>query len=128
MTILIVEDIESMREALEHLLSVGPPEGGPSPVKRVLRARNTWEARGEIRRHRPDLVLLDEVLPGESSVDLLEELREEGIPVILLTSLEERDHPVPLGALGRVLKPGEAPGSWEPARKRLWAAFPKPKS
>jgi hypothetical protein len=51
---------------------------------------------------------LDEILPGESSFDLLEEFHQDGIPVILLTSLRDRSPaqvPLPPGALDRLLKP-----------------------
>ena len=42
-----------------------------------------WEARLELTRRRPALVLLDEILPGESSVDFLGEFvarRDSGRP------------------------------------------------
>ncbi len=69
-------------------------------------AANGPEARLMYTRHRPELVLLDEVLPGESSLDLLADLASLGIPVILVTSMEDPAHPVPPLALGRIIKPG----------------------
>ncbi len=69
---------------------------------------NIAEARLELTRRRPDLVLLDEILPGESSTDFLQELAADGIPVILMTGMTEANHAVPAEALGRVLKP-----AWE---------------
>ncbi|HTL12649.1 MAG TPA: response regulator [Bdellovibrionota bacterium] len=102
-TILVVEDVDTMRALLVHQV------GGLQGVGRVVQARNTWEARRELRRNRPHAVLLDEVLPGESSLDLLRELLGEGIPVILLTSLEGGgpERALPEGVLHRVPKGGE---------------------
>ena len=95
--ILIVEDVASMRQLLEHVIS------SISGMKVSGSAKNTFEARLELTRRRPDLVLLDEILPGESSVELLGELKE--IPVLLLTGIENPTHPFPLGAIGRLFKP-----------------------
>ena len=69
-------------------------------------AANSWEARIEVDRRRPDLVLLDEVLPGESGFDFLQTLSEASIPVLLITGMERATHALPPGALGRVAKPG----------------------
>jgi two-component system response regulator CitB len=98
-SILIVEDVDTMRELLAQLVD------GLGGYRVSGRARNTAEARLELSRRRPQLVLLDEVLPGESSLDLLGEVVREGIPVILLTSLEDPAHPLPPGAHSRLAKP-----------------------
>ncbi len=106
MRILIIEDVDSMRELLEHLVKRLGESGAQYQFSGS--ARNGAEARFELVRRRPDLVLMDEVLPGESSLDLLEEFRADGLPVILLTSMKERspgEVPLPPGALGRLLKP-----------------------
>jgi chemotaxis response regulator CheB len=102
MRILVIEDVDSMRELLEQVVR----EMGKYQLSGS--ARNGAEARFELVRRRPDLVLLDEILPGESSFDLLDEFRSEGIPVVLLTSLKGRsaqEVPLPAGALGRIFKP-----------------------
>lgn len=69
-------------------------------------ARNGAEARLEVQRRRPDLVLLDEILPGESSQDLLTELIAQKIPVVLVTGLDHPTHAIPAGAAARAIKPG----------------------
>ena len=97
--ILIVEDVESMRSFLEVFL------GAIADVKVSGVAKNTWEARIALTRQRPDLVLLDEILPGESSLDLLKEINAHGIPVLLMTGLERPTHPLPDGACARLSKP-----------------------
>lgn len=96
--ILIVEDVPAMQALLVELVA---QIGGVSAS-----ARNCWEARLEAGRHRPDMVLLDEVLPGESSADLAEELVLHGIPFVLMTGVEAPTHPLLPGALGRLTKPG----------------------
>jgi two-component system response regulator CitB len=100
--LLIVEDVDVMRQLIAHVF-----DGVPGCHVSGL-AANTWEARLEISRRRPDLVLLDEILPGESSLDLLRELVATGIPVLLLTGVENPTHAIPPGALGRLPKP-----SWD---------------
>ncbi|MGK5084088.1 response regulator [Bdellovibrionota bacterium FG-1] len=99
LAILIVEDVDTMRSLLEQVV------GGLEGVRVSGTARNGWEARRELTRRRPDWVLLDEVLPGESSLDLLKELEAQQIPVLLLTGIEKPDHSIPSGAIGRLVKP-----------------------
>jgi len=106
MRILVIEDVDSMRELMEHLIR--GLEKSEEKYQFSGSARNGAEARFELMRRRPDLVLMDEVLPGESSLDLVEEFRNEGIPVVLMTSLKGRsaeEVPLPAGALGRIFKP-----------------------
>ncbi|MEK6704756.1 MAG: response regulator [Bdellovibrionota bacterium] len=97
--ILIVEDVENMCRLLKDLLS------SIDGIAVSGFARNGWEARREILRNRPDLVLLDEVLPGESSIDLLNEFNSQGLLVILLTGMKDANHQVHKKALGRIYKP-----------------------
>lgn len=96
---LIVEDVPEMEALLESVLQQVPG------IQITGRARNGFEARLEVSRRRPDLVILDEILPGESSVDLLNELVSQGIAVILTTSMENPAHALPLGAMTRFMKP-----------------------
>lgn len=96
-----------MRNLLSHLLE--QLEG----VRVSGLAKNSAEARFEILRRRPDLVLLDEVLPGESSHDFLVECHQQQIPVLLVTGLPTEQNPAHLkGALARLQKP-----SWKNLEK-----------
>jgi chemotaxis response regulator CheB len=97
--ILIVEDVDVMRQLLSDMVS------GIAGLEVSGVAQNGWEARLELTRRRPDLVLLDEILPGESAADLLAEFHATGIPVLLLTSLEKPTHDLPPAAAGRIIKP-----------------------
>jgi DNA-binding response OmpR family regulator len=99
-SVLIVEDVDEMRLLLEQVVS--EMEG----FRVSGTARNGWEARQELDRRCPGLVLLDEILPGESSVDLLTEIRSLGVPCLLMTGVENPTHSVPPGAAGRIAKPG----------------------
>lgn len=98
--VLIVEDVESMRVLLQVLLQ------GISGIQVSGAVGNLRDAELELLRRRPDLVLLDEVLPGESIQDFLKVLHQEGIPTLVLTSMEEPTHELPQGAENRLSKPG----------------------
>ena len=98
LAVLLVEDVDEMREMLGTLI-----ESIEGVVCRSV--SNTFEARVELNRRRPDVVLLDEVLPGESSLDLLSEIQALGVRVILMTGMETRTHELPPGVQERLVKP-----------------------
>lgn len=100
LSVMVVEDIDEMRSLLEHVLT--DAEG----MKLTSLVASAAEARLALTRKRPDVVLLDEILPGESSVDLLNDLVAEGIAVILMTGITKPEHAVPPGAFSRIAKPG----------------------
>ncbi|KLU59453.1 transcriptional regulatory protein BaeR [Peptococcaceae bacterium CEB3] len=57
---------------------------------RVLTEANGLEGLRLIRAEKPDLVLLDWMLPGKSGLDICKELREESsVPIIMLTAKSE---------------------------------------
>jgi DNA-binding NtrC family response regulator len=97
--VLIVDDVDEMREMLQSLVD------GLEGFKVSASCSNCAEARLELTRRRPSLVLLDEVLPGESSADFLQELVADGVPVALMTGMEKPTHEVPAGMI-RFAKPG----------------------
>jgi CheY-like chemotaxis protein len=57
---------------------------------RFVEARDGEEAVETARRSRPDVILLDMMMPGRSGIEVLEELRRDpdlgAIPVIMLTA------------------------------------------
>lgn len=99
--ILVVEDEPQIAEVLEAYLR---QEGF-----RFERAADGVRALALFRARRPDLILLDVMLPGRSGLDVLRSVREEGrTPVILITArAEESDRVVglELGADDYVVKP-----------------------
>jgi DNA-binding response OmpR family regulator len=77
--ILLVEDDPSVREAVAMAL-----EGGGH---RVVTAATGDEAVERWRRHRPDLVLLDVMLPGRDGFDVCRAIRaSDQVPIIMLTA------------------------------------------
>ena len=77
--ILVVEDEDSIRHTLRYNLS----QEGYS----VSEAATGTEALSVARRHRPDLILLDLMLPELSGLEVCRILRQEmTIPIIMLTA------------------------------------------
>jgi two-component system response regulator RegX3 len=77
--ILIVEDEDSIRETLRYNLS---HEGFA-----VTEASTGTEALAAARRHRPDLILLDLMLPEMPGIEVCRIIRQEqNVPIIMLTA------------------------------------------
>ena len=81
-TIAVIEDDISIGNLLEELLT-GEGYG-------VLRAYSGTEALMLLENHKPDLVLLDLMLPGLSGEDVLPKIRN--IPVIILSAKADAEH------------------------------------
>ncbi len=106
--LLLVDDEELNRDMLSrrlihHGFQVDVASDGPSALK-------------YIGAHRPDLVLLDIMMPGMSGVDLLQILRAtyapDQLPVIMVTALKESNHIVQalnIGANDYITKPVDFP-------------------
>ena len=77
--ILIVDDEESTLRLVEAMLA---PEG-----YEVVLAHSGEEGQEKIRETRPDIVLLDIMMPGMNGYEVLRILRQQSnIPVIMLTA------------------------------------------
>jgi DNA-binding response OmpR family regulator len=80
--ILVVEDTRSIREIIAHLLRGRGYE--------VETSGDGTDAQARVAAFRPDLVILDAMLPGKSGFDLCMELkgdeRTRGIRVLMLTA------------------------------------------
>jgi DNA-binding response OmpR family regulator len=100
-TILVVEDEPTLRETLVEALET---EGF-----RVVPAADGREALNLFRAQRPDLVLLDVMLPELSGIEVCRIIRaESGVPIVMLTAKDsELDKVVglELGADDYVTKP-----------------------
>lgn len=102
--VLVVDDEPVNREVLaQHLVSRG---------FEVLQASDGVQAIARIEADRPDVVLLDVMMPKKTGYDVLEEVRPkldaEQLPVLLLTAkAQESDlkHGFGLGASDYLLKP-----------------------
>src|SRR5882757_7201585 len=100
-TILVVDDEATLREALVEALE--------SDGFRVVSAADGREALLQFRAEKPDLVLLDLMLPELSGIEVCRIIRaESGVPIIMLTAKDaELDKVVglELGADDYVTKP-----------------------
>jgi two-component system alkaline phosphatase synthesis response regulator PhoP len=100
-TILVVDDEPTLRETLAEALEV---DG-----YRVITAADGREALERFREHRPDLVVLDLMLPELSGIEVCRILRREsGVPILMLTAKSSEIDKVlglELGADDYVTKP-----------------------
>src|SRR5262249_56992786 len=80
-TILIVDDEPAARYGLRRALEA---------KYRIAEADSAESARPAMETEKPDLVLLDVVLPGLDGVSFLKALREEGndVPVLMVSALD----------------------------------------
>ncbi len=103
LNILLVDDEPTLREPLAEYLT------GQGFV--VFEAENAAKARSVIAESRPDLVLLDIMMPGEDGLSLCRHLVETAkLPVILLTARGEATDRIvglEMGADDYVVKPFE---------------------
>ncbi|MEH6591507.1 MAG: phosphate regulon transcriptional regulator PhoB [Halioglobus sp.] len=103
-TVLIVDDESSIRDMLKMALELAD--------FRCLEADNIRDAHGVIVDERPDVVLLDWMLPGGSGIELLRRLKRDDttsdIPVIMLTAKTMEDNVIQgleVGADDYITKP-----------------------
>lgn len=89
-TVLIVDDETSIRDMIAISLEMAD--------FRVIEADNAQKALALAVDERPDLILLDWMMPGTSGVELARRLKREEttkeIPIILLTAKSEEDNKV----------------------------------
>ena len=117
--ILIVEDEQSLLKLLEITFKSAGYE--------VIKAINGEEARASIASSKPNLILLDILLPGESGLVILEKLKQNkqtrDIPVVVLTNFSEPervDQAKRLGAVDYLVKSSNDPTTvLEKAQKYL---------
>ncbi len=107
--ILIIEDDKFLRE----LISMKLQKEGYTIVEAV----DGEEGEKKIREEKPDLVLLDLILPGIDGFEVLSRIKEDptvsSIPVIILSNLgqkEEIEKGLKLGAIDFLVKAHFTPG------------------
>ena len=101
---MVVEDESDIRDILQNLLE---DEGF-----KVVALENAQTIIDEIQRHNPDLLLLDQMLPGKPGFEAVKEVRSNelfhGLPIIMVTGLSGEDDKVnalEIGADDYVTKP-----------------------
>ena len=101
-SVLFVDDEPAIREMLETVLKLS----GYQP----LEAAGAEEARQIIASGRPDLALMDIMMPGEDGFSLARDLIAANIPVLFLTArtaVADRVRGLRMGAEDYILKPFE---------------------
>ncbi|HET6422884.1 MAG TPA: response regulator [Planctomycetaceae bacterium] len=91
-------------------------------------AKDGGQAQSSFVMHKPDLVLLDLILPGESGFEICERLKHtnDTVPVLVLTAIEMEDSRAladRVGVDGYITKPIEASALIETAAevvKKVW--------
>ncbi len=85
-TILVVDDETFFRDVLADALR---------ERFRIIEGRNGQEAISLAIKHKPDLIILDVVMPGSSGIEVCKELKQmpetRRIPVVLFTALSKKD-------------------------------------
>jgi two-component system OmpR family response regulator/two-component system alkaline phosphatase synthesis response regulator PhoP len=100
-TILVCDDDPNLRELVRAVLG---------PRYRFIEAADGAEALSIAREERPDLIVLDVMLPGLSGIEVLEELRStdalKEIPVVVITAWSHAEIDVQVAGADRfVSKP-----------------------
>jgi CheY-like chemotaxis protein len=103
-TVLVVDDEPGFR----HILAIILQRAGYE----ILQASDAFEARQIIEAHLPDLIILDDMMPGMSGSDLCIQLKRDvhysHIPVVMHTANSKYNDPTfveSINADGVLLKP-----------------------
>jgi CheY-like chemotaxis protein len=84
--VLIVDDDVDIRKVVSKLVEKSGYE--------AMEAKNGVEGMGKVREHKPDLIILDMLMPKESGIRMYHELKTEGplkdIPVIVLSAIPKK--------------------------------------
>ena len=89
--IFIIDDEENIRNAIKRMLRVSLPS------VEVIETGNGEEALEIAKKERPELILLDVLMPGINGLQVLKDLKENEskelrrIPVIMLTGVGNRE-------------------------------------
>lgn len=116
--LLVVDDDPAVRDVFITFMADGCE---------VVTAENSDEALDALRRHRPDLVLLDDIMPGAvTGLKFLERLQASGefadTPIIMLTASDAPEHierGFAAGAADYITKPFDARQVVQTIRARL---------
>ena len=118
-TILIVDDEADIRDILRIRLA-------NHPGFRILEAANGSDALELTRQQRPDLIILDWLMPGFNGMEVLKALRESPelttIPVIMMTvksELAAQAQGQAMGVVAYLIKPFDATRLMETVQKAL---------
>ena len=102
-TVVIADDHPLLLDAMENLFRL------QKDIKVVTRCLDGDEAVKAVRRHKPDILVLDIRMPGKDGLGVLREMKKEKLPtrvVVLTAALDEEElaDAIRLGVRGLVLK------------------------
>ena len=116
--ILIVDDSRNIRKLLSVVLKNGKHV--------IIESGDGNEALEKARKERPDLILLDVIIPGKDGITVCREIKSDkrtrDIPVIVITSDtsgETRQKAISVGAAAFITKPFEPKEIREAVKKHL---------
>lgn len=88
--LLVIEDEQAIRDMIRFALD--------TEVFHMLEAESTTQAKQQLKKSIPDIILLDWMLPGQSGIDFIHWLKQQPewqqIPIILLTAKAEEEYKV----------------------------------
>jgi len=103
-TILIADDDEDLRLLVQVTLE--------NPTYRILTAMDGFQALDALNQHRPDLLIIDWMMPGLNGYEAVIQLRQNPCtattPVVMLTAkdgLEAQEQMASLALAGYLVKP-----------------------
>lgn len=103
-TILIADDDEDLRLLVQVTLE--------NPTYKILAAADGSKALDAVQQCRPDLLILDWMMPGLNGCEVITQLRQNpetvDIPVVMLTAkdgVEAKEQLAPLALAGYLVKP-----------------------
>src|SRR5947207_9064571 len=121
--ILIVDDDDELRDAIRTMLE--------TQGHKVIQARDGQEGQNLIYQQRPDLVILDMMMPRMGGYPVLEHFRDkkDAPPIIMITANEGSRHKAYaeyLGVVDYIRKPFAMDRLLEAVHKALGAPLGKP--
>ncbi len=120
--ILVVDDEANIRTLLKQELT----DAG----YRVIEAASGSQALAETRRHHPDLIILDVMMPDVSGFDVTSALKADqqtaDIPILILSIIEDRQHGLRLGADEYLTKPLDTEQLLHTIANLLSKSYPSP--
>ena len=106
MKILIVDDSNFMRTILRNII-----HGSNYGDAEILEAANGEEAVAKYNAEKPDLILLDIIMPGKDGLTVLKEIGPAAKAIVVVSSVDQPqiiEQAKSLGAKGYVIKPYDA--------------------
>jgi two-component system chemotaxis response regulator CheY len=106
MKILIVDDSEFMRTILKNIILKSKYSDAE-----IIEAVDGNEAITRYSEQKPDLILLDIIMPGKDGIAVLKEIGQSAKAIAIISSIDQKEvieEAKSLGAKGYIVKPYDA--------------------